>query len=324
MFDDIIGQDRVKEFLKGSIEKAKVSHSYIFSGPQGTQKEEMAKSLAEILFCEGKIKPCEKCVPCNKLKENNHPDFIEIFPDGAHVKIKQIRRLRKDITIKPYESSHKVYLIYGADTMRSEAQNALLKTLEEPPSYGIIILLAENIQNLLPTIISRSQNLKFNPVDVKSIEKHLVEKEGIEENRAKEIAIASNGRIKIALDLLKQEDLFQEKQELIKYLLQIIKGDVHSVFMAAKWLIKRKDSLDQWYEFLIIWFRDIILFRELGENPLIFHREYKDEIKNFLYYLSDIQLHAIIEEIYKSQDNLRANVNVQLNIETMLLKMQEE
>ncbi|MCR1899537.1 DNA polymerase III subunit delta' [Irregularibacter muris] len=324
MFEEIIGQEKVKEILVQAIKKSQVSHSYIFTGPQGTQKSEMAHNLAKALFCTQDNPPCHHCVPCEKMQENNHPDLVEIFPQGLHLRIQQIRELRQNISIKPYESSYKIYIIHNADTMGTAAQNALLKTLEEPPSYAVIILLTTNLQGLLPTIISRSQVLQFNRIAQQQIEKYLMEQKGMDEDKAKEIAILSNGSIGKAIESIDQEGLFTERQELLQYLLKIIRGDMVCAFSTAVWLKDRKEQINEWLDFLILWFRDITLYRELGDNPWVVHREYKELLKEFSTYLSDEQIHAIIEEIDNSKNNLKANVNLQLNMEAMLLKMQEE
>ncbi len=322
-FHEIVGQQKVVETLTQALNNNHISHSYIFSGPKGTQRTRMAYSFAKALLSEGKPSYSDSS---RRVEDHNHPDLINIFPDGTSIKIKQIRDdLIKDISIKPFESKYKIYIVHDAHTMGTPAQNALLKTLEEPPEYGIIILITNNLPVLLPTIISRSQNLQFKPLNENIIQNYLQKRHKIEEQKAREISIMANGSIEKAVSLCQKDNILQEREELLQSLLKIIKDkDVITAFSTAQYLKEHKEHLEELLDFIMLWFRDISLYKELGKNRWIIHREYEDLLQEFSYYLSDDQINVIIEEVNISKNNMKYNVNLQLNMETMLLKMQEE
>lgn len=321
-FQNIVGQTKIVAALTQAIKNKRISHSYIFSGPQGSQRTEMAYSFAKALLSEeGSYESSAR-----RVEDGNHPDLIDIFPEGKSIKIKQIRdHVIKDISIKPYESKYKIYIIHQAETLGLAAQNALLKTLEEPPEYGVVILMSDNISTLLATIISRSQNLQFQLLNQTVIQRYLQENYHLEKQKARRISVLANGSIERAILLCQEKDLFPDRQELLKNLLKIIKHkDLIEIFSTAKYLLEEKDQLDENLDFMMLWFRDVYLYKELGNNRWIIHKEYADLLEEFAYYLSEQQISAIIEEVNLSKNNRKYNVNLQLNMETMLLKMQEE
>ena len=159
-FDALLGNDRLKENLKASLGRARLSHFYLISGPEGSGKRTLAKLLAAAIFCRGASRPCSTCLPCRKVMEGNHPDFITIDdPEKKTVPVDLIRKARADIYVQPNESDYKIYLFPRAQDMGLPGQNALLKVLEEPPKYGVFILLTDNPEKLLPTVRSRCTEL---------------------------------------------------------------------------------------------------------------------------------------------------------------------
>ena len=162
-FDSLLGNDRLKKNLAESLAKQHISHFYLISGPKGSGKHTLAKLLSAAIFCRGNRKPCLTCPACRKLMEGNHPDFITVEdPDKKTVPVELVRRYRDDMFIRPNESDHKIYLF--PQELRVEGQNALLKILEEPPRYGVFILLTDNPEKLLPTVRSRCTELKLLPL----------------------------------------------------------------------------------------------------------------------------------------------------------------
>ncbi len=164
MFDKIIGNNKIKDFLKLAIETNNISHSYMFVGKSGIGKKMFAKQFAKYIMClnnEKCINNTDKCSSCIKFEANSNPDFIEIMPSEKTLKIDKIRKMQEKIAEKPILSSKKVYIIDEADTMTEESQNCLLKTLEEPPEYAVIILIVSNESKMLATIKSRCVSVKF-------------------------------------------------------------------------------------------------------------------------------------------------------------------
>lgn len=177
MFEDIIGNQQVKEELTKIIEEEKILHSYMFVGIEGIGKQMIAKKFAQMILCtNGGRKGCNTCKSCIEFTSNNNPDFLYIEPDGNNIKIEQIRYLQRKIQEKPIISNRKVYIINDADKMTTEAQNCLLKTLEEPPEYSTIILIGSNQNLFLNTIKSRCMIISFKPIETELIKKYLEEK----------------------------------------------------------------------------------------------------------------------------------------------------
>ena len=171
-FEALLGNDRLKQNLRSSLEKKHISHFYLISGPEGSGKHTLAKLLAEAILCEGSVKPCGSCVHCRKMRSGNHPDFITVEdPEHKNVAVKIVRQIRDDMFVRPNEAEHKIYLF--PQELGLEGQNALLKILEEPPSYGVFLLLTDNPDKLLPTVRSRCTELKMQALDGKTIRNQL-------------------------------------------------------------------------------------------------------------------------------------------------------
>ena len=163
-FDELLGNRRLIENLTKSLARGRISHFYLISGPAGSGKHTLARLLASAILCQGQRKPCGVCGPCRKIKNGNHPDFITVEdPEHKNVAVKIVRQFREDVFIRPNESDHKIYLV--PQELGLEGQNALLKILEEPPAYGVFILLTDNPERLLPTVRSRCTELALQPLE---------------------------------------------------------------------------------------------------------------------------------------------------------------
>ncbi len=171
-FESLLGNERLKENLRVSVGRGRISHFYLISGPEGSGKRTLARLLAQAILCQEENSPCGSCAACRKVTAGTHPDYITVDdPEHKNVAVKLVRDAREDMYIRPNEGSHKIYLF--PQSMGVEGQNALLKVLEEPPSYGVFILLAENPQTLLPTVRSRCVELKLNALPKSLLEKEL-------------------------------------------------------------------------------------------------------------------------------------------------------
>lgn len=162
----LLGNTRLKQNLKSAIDRGRTSHFYLISGPKGSGKHTLAKLLAAALVCTGENKPCGACAGCRKVAAGSHPDFITVDdPEKKTVPVELVRQARSDLFIQPNEAAKKVYLFPRGQDMRTESQNALLKVLEEPPSYAVFLLLSDNPENLLPTVRSRCVELSLKPLE---------------------------------------------------------------------------------------------------------------------------------------------------------------
>ncbi len=164
-FRRLLGNDQLKQNLKTALGSGHISHFYLISGPAGSGRHTLARLLAAAILCQGHQKPCMACSACRKVMGDNHPDFITVDdPEKKTVPVDLIREARADIYIQPNESDHKIYLFPRAQDMGIPSQNALLKVLEEPPKYGVFILITDNPERLLPTVRSRCTPLQLQPL----------------------------------------------------------------------------------------------------------------------------------------------------------------
>ena len=242
-FETLLGNDRLKENLTVSLSKGRVSHFYLISGPAGSGKRTLAKLLAAAILCQGRDKPCGVCGPCRKTLKNEHPDFITIDdPEKKTVPVDLIRKARADIYIQPNESDYKIYLFPRAQDMGLPGQNALLKVLEEPPKYGVFILLTDNPEKLLPTVRSRCTELALTSVPEKQMRQHLTLK--YPKASAEDIAAAimrSGGWLGQAQELLEGGEIPPQTADFVRsFAARDTMGLVNVLVPMEKW---KRDAL---------------------------------------------------------------------------------
>ena len=209
MFENIVGNTKNKTILKKVIENKKAVQAYMFIGEEGIGKKMIAEEFSKMLLCtDEEQKYCNKCKSCIGVNTNNNPDFYIISPDGNSIKIDQIRQMQEEIYEKPIVSRKKVFIIDNADTMTKEAQNCLLKTLEEPPTYITIILICSNENNILVTVKSRCNKMYFDKIENTELKKFLNEKYP-EINFSENMISSFNGSIGKALEINDKLDLFK-------------------------------------------------------------------------------------------------------------------
>lgn len=259
MFENLVGNEKVKEYLNSTIENKNISHSFIFVGKPGIGKKQFAHQYAEMIMClqDGK---CDgnsvKCDSCIKFEGNANPDYAEITPDGKTLKIEQIRNLQARIVEKPITSRRKVYVIDDADLMSEESQNSLLKTLEEPPEYAVIILIVSNESRILPTIKSRCVIIKFQPLTSKEIKQ-------VKPELSDDLIQLLEG------SLLNAENIEQKKEQYaqLSNLVNVLENkQLVEVFNSADLLYKGKDDIITLLEYL-----NLIFFsrNEINAIPII-------------------------------------------------------
>lgn len=295
MFNNILGNEEAKKILENTIKNQNISHSYMFIGQDGIGKFMIAKEFAKAILCQGEQKPCNTCESCIKFNGENNPD-IQIIDEieEKSIKTETIKEMVKGVYEKPIEGSRKVYIINDGQKMTKEAQNSLLKTLEEPPEYVVIILITENENLLLNTIKSRCTKIKFNPLKDNEIIKILKEKYDYKEVTENMLEIAG-GSVTQALSAQGKEETFNEIKTIFSNLEKINIID----------LLNKKDLVfkDKDYIYEILDYINIILFNKIKENI-----KYTNCIK-------------IVEE---TKDRLKKNSNYDMTIDNLLLKVWEE
>ena len=325
-FHDIIGHDDIIRHLKNAIETGKVSHSYIFTGEPGSGKKLLAGTFAAALQCEsGESEPCMTCDSCKKVIGKNHPDIITVTHEKpGSISIDEVReQVVHDVDIKPYCSPYKIYIIPDAEMMTVQAQNALLKTIEEPPEYGIIILLTSNMSAILPTIQSRCLTLEFRPLTTAAIEKYLIDNYHVVDYRARTSAIFAQGNLGKAIRYIESED-FEEKKNQVLYLLKNVRNmTVSEMLEKIKEIGEDKDNIKDYIDLMVLWYRDVLLFKATKNmNQLVFQSEFRaiSEEANQRDYE---KIEEILSAFDKAKLRLKANVNFEVAMELMLCTMKQ-
>lgn len=325
-FEDIIGQNQIRDHLKNAIEQNKVSHAYILSGEKYSGKEYIARVFAQALLCESETGyPCGKCHSCLQTLSDNNPDIIFVTHEKPNViSVDDIReQVNGDINIKPYAGKKKVYIIRDAEKMNQQAQNALLKTFEEPPEYAVIMLLTTNAEELLPTIRSRAVLLSMKPVRDDLVKKHLMESVHIPDYKAEVCVAFSRGNIGKAELLSSNEDFDRVRNDVLSILKNIDRMEIASLYDCIKKASEYKADMNDFFDIMTVWYRDALMFKATGAaNNLIFREE--------IQYISKVAASAsfeglgnIINAIELAKRRLTTNVNFELTMELLLLAIQE-
>lgn len=324
--EDILGNEHIVEHFKKAIENNKISHAYIINGEKGMGKRTVAKAFAMTLLCEEKgTVPCMKCHSCVQALTDNNPDLIMITPDKpTTLSIDHIRQtLVNDVELKPYSNSHKVYIVEDAELMNNAAQNAILKTIEEPPEYAVIILLTTNISALLQTVLSRCVKLDMQPLKKEVVKKYLMEKEKVVDYQA-DIAVSfAGGNLGKAIELSKSQDFAEMLDEVIQLLRYIKDMQAYEVVAAVKRASEYKFRFTDYIDLMILWFRDVLVYKaSQNVNELIF----KDEIQTIKKHAAKSSYNGIghiLEAMNKAKLRLKANVNFDVAIEMMFLTIRD-
>ena len=325
-FKDVTGHEDIISHLQNAVKMNKVSHAYIFGGEHGSGKKLLASLFAMTLQCETQgIEPCMQCTSCKKALSKNHPDIINITHEKPNsIGIEEIRQqLIDDVAIKPYESRYKIYIINEAQKMTLQAQNALLKTIEEPPAYAVILLLADNPDSLLPTISSRCVILNLKPVSDNLVKSYLMERMHIPDYQAEVDASFAQGNIGKAERIATSEEyaeVMENSLRLVKYAQNM---ELYELVEAIKGMTADKDNIQDYLDIFSMWFRDVLLFKATREVDTLVFRQEINYIKERAQKSSYEGLERIIDAIQTAGVRLKANVNFELTMELLFLTIKE-
>ncbi|MCG3625968.1 DNA polymerase III subunit delta' [Clostridioides difficile] len=306
-FENIIGQDFAKKYLTNSIKKNKLNNAYMFEGMDGIGKKKFADELSKLLLDYENLE--------------NSPDYVLIKPDGNSIKIAQIRNLQSDILIRPHKD-YKIYIINNAEKMTVEAQNALLKTLEEPPNYAIIILVTNNKESLLETIKSRCDIIKFSPIPIEDLKRYLINT-GIEEERAQLLAIFSRGSIENALNLSQSSEFSMMREDIQQYIQIMLDKNIVEILNIPNNMEKYRGKIIALLDMMINYFRDIILLKENVNKNMLINVDKLVFIQNMNGKISYSQLSKIIDIIEDAKSKIKSNCNFNISIQVMSLNIYE-
>ncbi len=322
-FENIIGHEQNIEHLENAIENGQVSHAYIFNGEDGIGKMTTAKAFVKALLCESK-NSCGTCQSCIQIDSGNHPDVIYVTHEKAGITVDDIRdQVNQSVFVKPYSSDHKVYIIDEADKMNAAAQNALLKTIEEPPAYAVIILLSNNKESFLETIVSRCVVLNFGPLKESQVREYL-NSHYDNMNGREDLAVSySMGNIGKAKKVIESDDFNEQKDFCLNLMANLEKWDIHEILLSLKQMASYKDYIYDLLDIMTIYYRDILILKVTGlPNKTVFKEKFS-VMKNQSIYLSFEGIDTIIKEIEKAKIRLKANVNFDVTLELLLFVMKE-
>lgn len=326
-FDDIIGQNQIKEHLMNAVSYNKASHAYIICGERYSGKEFIARVFAQALLCDAEEgKPCGKCHSCSQALTDNNPDIIYVKHEKPNViRVEDVReQINSDIMTRPYAGKKKIYIVNEAEKMNQQAQNALLKTFEEPPEYAVIILLATSLEELLPTIRSRAVVLNMKPVADKLVKKFLMEEVKIPDYKADVCVAFARGNIGKAKLLARNEEFDSIRDDALMLLKHAPEMDISELTAQVKKVSSYKVEINDYLDIILVWYRDILLFKAtMDPNNLIF----KDEIqyiRKVAEKLSYEDVQDIINALDKAKRRLTSNVNFELTMELLFLTIKEK
>ena len=325
-FKDIIGHEQIIEHLQNAIGMDKVSHAYIINGPDKSGKMMLAEAFAMALQCEKHGKEaCMECHSCRQALGHNQPDIIYVNHDKPNtISVDDIRtQVNNDIDVKPYSSEHKIYIIDEAEKMNQQAQNALLKTIEEPPAYAVIMLLTTNADTFLPTILSRCVTLNIKVVPDEKIKKFLMEKYQIPDYQADVCVAFAQGNMGKAI-MLANSDYFNEiKEEVVHLLRNIDEMDVPELMDAVKKCMTYKLEINDYLDMMAIWYRDVLIYKATKNVDRVVFSDQLRYIKARASKSSYEGIEKILEALETAKARMKANVNFELVIELLLLTIKE-
>ena len=325
-FQSIVGHEEIIKHMKNSIAMGKVSHSYIFAGEAGSGKKLLARTYAMALQCEsGDAEPCLKCDSCKRAISKNHPDIIYVTHEKPNtISVEEVRtQIVDDVAIKPYYGKYKIYILPEAEKMTPQAQNAILKTIEEPPAYGIFMLLTNNVDMLLPTIQSRCVRLDVKPVSDDLVKKHLMENLHVTDYQADVDASFAQGNIGKAEAAAQSAEFENITGNALEILKKIPDMEMADLIEYVKKLTSEKDSIYDYLDLFQMWFRDVLMFKATYEVDNLIYKQEINTIKEHARVRSYEGLEKILEAIDRAKIRLRANVNFETAMQLLFLTIRE-
>jgi DNA polymerase-3 subunit delta' len=318
-FDQILGHERQKDILGRALANGRLAHAYLFTGPDGIGKQLMAVALARAIVCHEQ-RGCGDCPACRKIDHHNHPDLHFLEPQGASIKIEQVRTIQRELNLKPLEAPRTICLIDQAELMTTGAANALLKTLEEPRGDTLLVLLTSQPNRLLATIRSRCQPLPFTRHPRSRIQAELERQLDLDPAEAHILAALSEGSFKKAFG--KDRELYlEQRRNLLKTLTSLSPGSILPILEFAEQLAAEKIVLPDILEIFQAFYRDVLLVHHGRDDDDLVNRDLKEKITRVAAHETLPGLLQKIEALAAIRRQLDRNVNRQLALEVLLFRL---
>jgi len=321
---NLTGHEWAVDMLKKHVVNRTTRHAYLFSGPPGLGRRTLALRFAQALNCTNPVSagiPCGVCRDCKQIELMQHPDLtiIQADSEGGTLKVDQIREARKSLTLKPYMSKYRVAIFLRFQETNDNAANALLKTLEEAPSYAVLILTADNPEQLLPTIVSRCEVLRLRPLSIEEVKQDLINR-GVDDERARLVAHIAGGRPGYARRLVEDDALLDKREERLNDLLTLLPASRVEKFAYADKLSRDKDSLRQTILFWLSYWRDVMLRTAQADTPLV-NIDRNMEIEDLAGRMDLSSARTVVSRLENALQKMDRNVNARMLAEVLLLDL---
>ncbi len=335
-FHEIIGQHRPIQLLQSLLRTGEIPNALLLTGEEGIGKRSAARLFIQTLFCQNPLKegdeeqrnPCHTCLSCRKMESGNHPDFFILEPEGAFIKIDRVRAIQEKMIYRPIDAAWKIVLIDPADTMTPEAQNSLLKTLEEPPPYLLLMLISAKPTLLVATLLSRCQKISFSSLALSQIEAILVDQKGLSVADARLTAAITGGRLAEALSVDVEEA--RKREETLHALVNDeTLAHYETLFEMAQTGSRDAETMGQTLDYLSAYFRDLLVLlavedrSQLDPSLLVFPWRRK-ELERWADRMNPREVARCLADVTAIQQTLSRNINRQLALETLLMQMRDK
>ena len=326
-FKEIVGHEDIIAHFKSSIETGNVGHAYIISGDAGSGKKALAYAFADTLECEaGGTEPCGNCQSCLQISTGNYPDIITVTHEKPNlISVDEVReQLVNTVDVKPYKGKYKIYVIPDAELLNVQAQNAILKTIEEPPAYAVILLLTTNLDKLLETVQSRCLKLQTKPIRERDVLAYLMNVMGLTKEKAYFCLDFAQGNLGKAIKLAGNEEYAEIVDSVVNVLTHIGDMDVETLGKAVKDIEQFKMSMNDYMDLMMMWYRDAMMIKITGNVDKILFKNEFSTLKKQSGKLTFKSIEDKIDAIAKAEQRLLANANFEVTIELLLLTLKEE